>query len=377
MELKRSLLTIIVLLQVVFVSQIQNAHSIAVRNEAEAFRLAYDKIKNDELYRKFEHDWIIDIAVTGSNDIKDLIDDGEDAANATGTDAQKLEKITTFLNKYKNDQYVANARLAIGIPLPSFEFDGWRLTPDARGSFEVGASLSITESTGTITIPGLNFTVTGSDPVIQLYAKEDIRYGLDWLWEFGENWWMDTDFYVKQRWDMHEAHSASSIQTNSQSFDVLKKSKNITSTIDGDFRVGYDQEDGFSFWAGFDEIKLLKLSDRRGTVGPLKWGDRPGMRAHVDYLFDLSVVTLTPFAGVHQRSSYDFDDGLYAGMVFEEDLLGVLSVVATADNQYITLHPRFRFWIFQLEYALKTPSTSNIDGYKLHTQHMANFRLAF
>ena len=352
------------------------ASAITVRSESDRFRLMYDKANNDDLYNPYGHDFLLDARAHMSDGVLDFIDDADSAANATGTTSEKTTKILAFLDKYKNESYFANARVSAGIPLPTLSFDDWKIVADLRGSYELGASTSITETNGQTFTFG-DYTITSPDPIVQLYAKEDIKYGLNVKWFFGETWWMGTDFYVKQRWDRHDIVRSTDILADKNTFD-LNKAKNTTSTLDHNFRLGYAQEIGLSWWLGADEVKLGGLSDRKTETGRgLIWGDRPILRANVDYGLDLSLVKITPFFGIHQRSDYKVSDGIYAGVDLGEHLIGIFSGVLMLDNEFFTLNPKIHLWFLDLGYSMKAPTSSEVDGYKTHTIHAANLRLAF
>ena len=112
----------------------------------------------------------------------------------------------------------------------------------------------------------------------------------------------------------------------------------------------------------------------------LSYGYSPLMRVHADALYRFSVLSLNPFLGFHQRSGYAFADGMYvgadAGAHVWGDRLG-LQLRGMLDKQYVTISPRMKLWLMQLEYSLKAPLKSMDGDVKLSALQSIDLRFFF
>ena len=104
------------------------------------------------------------------------------------------------------------------------------------------------------------------------------------------------------------------------------------------------------------------------------------IRLHGEYMYKLSFFSVKPFGGVHKRSGYGLGNGIYGGAdlglhVWQERL--GLRFRGMLDSEHFTFSPMAKLWFMSVEYMLKTPIKSEIDGVKPSTLHSVNFRLAF
>ena len=352
---------------------VASAH--AVRNEIDRYRLLDDKMRLDRVFRPLGHDFYIDANVAANKNIKDVIDEGKAAADTTGT-ADQAAAIAAFLNKYVNTEHFVNAHVGAGFPLPSFNIGTINMQWDVRGRFDLGASLSIDGSNESITVGTQTFDVP--DPFIQIYLKQDYDYGLHFLFSHRSKWFFEWDAYYRSRWDRIEAVTQNTLVSDKKVLE-LNKAKNTTTYIMSDVRLG-KTIGNFSWWVAGKDLVINQLSDSKNfaaNVGGVVYGKRPLLHAHFAYKIVLPIILdLTPFVGIHRRSGYTEGDGLYAGV--DTDLGWFpLTVNAIIDRYYFTLTPRFRLWFLQVEYSLKAPVKSKVDGFKTETIQELNVRLAF
>ena len=130
-----------------------------------------------------------------------------------------------------------------------------------------------------------------------------------------------------------------------------------------------------------EELKLLSLSDKEGDTTLVNNGSLindfdPLIRLHGEYVFDLEILDIKAFAGVHTRSGYDIGDGYYVGSEFTFGWFP-LSAVLALDSTYLTIQPRFRFLFLELEAGYKIAVSDEEEGFAVDDVLHANFRIAF
>ena len=119
------------------------------------------------------------------------------------------------------------------------------------------------------------------------------------------------------------------------------------------------------------------MSDNKEKGGELIYGNDPLIRLHGEYLYRLSGFTLKPFAGVHKRKGYNVGDGFYAGADIGLHIWGNRLGVrgrGMVDKEHFTLSPQLKLWLMHLDYMLKVPVKSEVDGVKPATIHSLNLR---
>ena len=154
------------------------------------------------------------------------------------------------------------------------------------------------------------------------------------------------------------------------------KNKNTTLNAVADFKYGY-RNGRLRGWASVEEVKLAEVSDRKAEAGTLIYGTNPLFRLHGEYIYRFAGFSVKPFVGMHKREGYDFDDGLYVGsdLGFHVwgDRIGVRGR-AMVDKEHLTLSPQLKLWLFHVDYMLKAPISSEVNGVKPATVHSVNIR---
>ena len=154
---------------------------------------------------------------------------------------------------------------------------------------------------------------------------------------------------------------------------------NTEVTVQTDYRVGY-KNSNYSIFTSIEELKLAKLKDAKAGSKELTYDYDTLIRLHADASYKAGALTLQPFVGLHKRSGYGFGDGVYAGTMLGAyvwgDRLG-LQLRAMFDKEYITISPRVKLWLMQLEYSLKKPLKDSVDDVKLTAIHSLDFRIFF
>lgn len=388
------------------------------------FKLIDDKLKTEQMLRPIGHDFFLDFGAALNKNATDVVTDISDAGKVAG---DKVAAAQAVLLKYDKTEQTIKLNIALGFPI--FRFSAWdlKVQPNIRAFADAGANLGIRSETLTpqlllslinIDIPTelknqiLATTYTGGDdllktsvcnglgdpsakvvclanqgkyfyptntsiPNLMLFAKIDAKVGLYNDYTYGEHFFGNLNFYGLSRTDIFQVINSNMIAAGSKI--ELPKTKNTETTLQADYRLGY-KNDNYKVFASVEELKLSKMKERQAGSKELSYGYDPLLRVHADAMYRFSVLTLNPFLGFHKRSGYGFADGMYlgadAGAYVWGDRLG-LQLRGMFDKQYITISPRMKLWLLQLEYSLKAPLKS-IDGdVKLSALQSIDLRLFF
>lgn len=399
-------------------------------NVVERFKIIDDKLKTEAMLRPFGHDFFFDVGATANKNVQDVIDDVDKASKFQGTDQQKLDEANRILTKYDKTEQTVKINVALGTPLPSFTAWDVKFTPNFRVFVDVGANIGIRSQavtnqdlldlfrddvpaelqtiilnldlvaeqgndikticiaqttantparaycdnleTGKYIIPNV-----GDNPTMTLFAKADAKAGFFNDYTYGEHFFGNFNLYGMGRADLYQFATGTQI-AKGDSIDTPDK-MNTEMTVQVDYRLGY-RNSNYSVFTSVEELKLTKLSDAKEGAKPHYYSYDPLFRVHADAKYRLGALSLQPFLGVHKRSGYGFGDGTYIGTSVGAhvwgDRLG-LEFRAMADKQYLTLTPRMKLWLMQLEYSLKKPMKSTDGDVKLTALHSIDFRIFF
>jgi len=339
--------------------------SFAARTDKDRFQLLRDKMKINTLMKPYEHDFILDIDLALSKKFLDVADDSDSFVSNN----KDPNAIADFLSKYNDTEYFLKAGLGIGVPLPSFKIGTLKFIPDIRGFAEAGASASITaRAQDFLTIPGA--TNNNSKSYIQLYAQQDFKYGLNIGYEYKNHIFGNLFLYKLDRWDRYETVSATQLVSQDGDIVDLDKPKNTNRVLTTDFKIGYKLQE-FKTYLSLEEIKISEMS----KDGTLDYGVKPLFHFHADYTWDLFIMDLTLFAGIMKRTSYDFDDGFYKGVLLDFNYFP-LDASLILDNEFLTIQPKVDLWLITLDYSLKKPINDKKDGFKSDIIHGLNLRIS-
>lgn len=385
------------------------------------YKLIDDKLKTDTTFRPYGHDFLIDVNVTANKNITDVIDDVE-KANKAGT----IVAANEVLSKYDKTEQTVKINVALGIPLISFNAFDIKWVPDLRALLDVGANIGIrsqlltisdvlnyfpeelpadlrafvlTLSTGTDVIVACNSSSlsvttkafcatqqtgkyiipssTQSVPTLAVFGKGDLKLGLFNEYGFGEHFFGNLNLYGLARADLYQFITAEQI-AKGQSIEAPDKMNTELNAV-LDYKLGY-KNSNYSAFLAVDELKLTKFKDAEEGSKDQIYGHQSLIRSQAEANYRLSAFSLQPFLGIHKRSGYSLSDGYYlgatAGAHVWGDRLG-LQLRAMADKQYLTISPRIKLWLMQLEYTLKNPLKDMDGDVKLTALHTLDFRLFF
>ena len=418
-----------------------SGNSYAAYDVMERYKLIEDKLKTEDMLRPFGHDFLIDVNAAVNKDLPDFVDDMDKIAKVEGADSTtKVNNAITILEKWTNTEQTLKGNLNLGIPLFSFNAWGIKFSPDLRVSVLVGANLAIQEETittdtietllgqdipaeilnnlnkstlytalqnpvnkgadiidialtsGAISDPtaialaqgykGKYYWPGNTSPIVSGYAKLDGKGGflvnMEKKEDQDQKWFGYVNLYGMARTDYKVKITAASLVNDKGLTDQVKDA-NTQVHLMTDLKLGY-QWYNYSLAGTLEEISISTMSDNKAKGGDLQYKTPMLYRLHADAEYKYSVLTLTPFLGMHKRDGYDFMDGVYAGAdlgayVWSKRL--GLQFRTMLDNNYLTLSPRMKLWLMQLEYSLKKPITEKVDGMKVSTLHSLDFRLFF
>lgn len=401
------------------------------------YKLLEDKFKTDEMLRPLGHDFLIDATVVLNKNLFELIDDIDKISKESSgkSDAEKLLDARTLLDKYDSTEQTARVKLNLGIPIFSFTAWGVKIVPDFRIGVGWGANIGIrseildANALFTLVNPDIpdefkailedGFPPAGTDiyqyayeqleaelaplpvpdkikedyeknkgkyimpdtslPVPNLYAYTKLDVTSGFLINYKKNDFFGyLNLYGLHRTDFRVRLTAEAIANK---VDFMDGAENLNSQAFAvlDYKLGY-KAGRYSMFALVEEVELSRISDNLEEGGDLIYKIDPLIRLHADARFEFLIFSITPFVGLHKRKGYDFADGIYAGADWGGyvwgDRLG-LQLRTMADTEHVTISPRMKLWLMQLEYILKAPITSKKDDVKVAMIHSVNLRFFF
>ncbi len=397
----------------------------------ERYKLIEDKLKTEDMLNPIGHDFFLNVGASMNKNITDVIDDVEKASKTN--DVNEANRVLT---KYDKTEQTVRVKVGLGFPLPSFSAWDVKFKPNFRGLVNVGANIGIrnqkldnqdlidlfkdqipAELQSFILTLDLNaisnlpdadrdvrkicldqFPTAGvvntyctnlevgkyvvpangaNEPTMALLAKADAKVGFFNDYTYGEHFFGNFNLYGMGRADLYQFITGTQI-AKGEKIESPKK-MNTEMTLQADYRLGY-KNTNYSIFASVEELKLTKLSDAKEGSKEHTYGYDPLMRVHADALFRTNNLSIQPFAGVHKREGYGFADGAYLGTVLGAhvwgDRLG-LQLRGMVDKQYLTITPRMKLWLMQLEYSLKKPLKAEDGDVKLTALHSVDFRIFF
>lgn len=408
---------------------LSNAHAYDV---VKRYKIIDDKLKTEAMMRPIGHDFFLDFSAAMNKNLMDVIDEVKEVNDFQGSSADKINEANRVLTKYDKTEQTVKVNFGLGFPLPSFTAWDTKFQPNFRTLLDVGANIGIRNQklnnqdiinlfreelpaglksyllgVDLATLSGLDIrtvcltqfpsaaspeniyctsleagkyvvpTVGTTDPTMTLLAKADLKAGFFNNYTNGEHWFGNFNLYAMGRADLYQFITGTQI-AKGDSIETPDQ-MNTEVTVQTDYRIGY-KNSNYSVFGSVEELKLAKLKDaKEGSKGQTYEYD-PLIRLHANADYRAGSLMLQPFLGLHKRSGYGFGDGVYAGTMVGAyvwgDRLG-LQMRAMFDKEYITLSPRVKLWLMQLEYSLKKPLKDSIDDVKLTAIHSLDFRIFF
>lgn len=391
----------------------------------ERYKIIEDKLKTEAMLRPIDHDFFFDISASVNKNLTDVIDD-VDKANKS----QNVNEANAVLLKYDKTEQTLKASVNLGFPLPSFTAWEVKFKPNFKVLVDLGANIGIRNKilnnqdlinlfkdqiptelqsflstldlvanagqdirtlcladfpSGPVnafctSLPAGKFIIpntSSTNPTLSLLAKGDAKAGFFNEYTYGEHFFGQFNLYGMGRADLYQFITGTQIAKG----ESIESPKNMNTeiTLQTDYRLGY-KNTNYTVFASAEEVKLAKIDKRKTDSKAQTYGYDALLRVHADATYRLANFLVQVFSGVHKRSGYGISEGLYAGVttgahVFS-DRLGI-QLRGMVDKEYITLTPRFKLWLMQLEYSLKTPIKNTVDDVKLTAIHSVDFRIFF
>jgi len=398
----------------------------------ERYKIIDDKLKTEAMLRPIGHDFFLDVSASMNKNLTDVIDDVEKASKYQGTEQEKMDEANRVLTKYDKTEQTVKINIGLGFPLPSFTAWEVQFKPNFRALVDVGANIGIRNqklnnqdlinlfkdqlpvelqtfllNVDLATLSGQDIrqvcltqfpsatspaniyctaleagkyvvpTIGTTDPTMTLLAKADAKVGFFNDYTYGEHFFGNFNLYGMGRADLYQFVTGTQI-AKGDSIESPKK-MNTEMTLQADYRLGY-KNSNYSVFGSVEELKLTKLSDAKEGSKEHTYGYDPLLRLHADATFRANAFSIQPFVGMHKRSGYGIDDGMYLGTMVGAyvwgDRLG-LQLRGMVDKQYLTISPRMKLWLMQLEYSLKKPLKATDGDVKLTAIHGIDFRIFF
>lgn len=398
----------------------------------ERYKIIDDKMKTEAMLRPIGHDFFFDVSAAMNKNLTDVIDEVEKASKYQGTSQEKIDEANKVLTKYDKTEQTVKINVGLGFPLPSFSAWDVKFKPNFRALVDVGANIGIRNqklnnqdlinlfkdqlpeelqsfllNVDLATLSGQDIrtvcltqfpsasspanmyctalevgkyvvpTIGTTDPTMTLLAKADAKVGFFNDYTYGEHFFGNFNLYGMGRADLYQFVTGTQI-AKGDSIESPKK-MNTEMTLQADYRLGY-KNTNYSIFGSVEELKLTKLSDAKEGSKEHTYGYDPLMRLHADATFRANAFSIQPFVGLHKRSGYGFDDGMYLGTMVGAyvwgDRMG-LQLRGMVDKQYLTISPRMKLWLMQLEYSLKKPLKGTDGDVKLTAIHSLDFRIFF
>ena len=391
------------------------------------FKLLEDKFKTMDMLNEPGHDFYLDLGVLVNKNLTGFIDEAKEVEDPNDTIA--LSNAQTFLKKYDKTEQNARVRFGLGVPLPSFTIFGAKVKPNLRVGVRAGVLMGIRSESFTVA-DALSFLPSDLDPVVQavletcnfvtpgLSPGEDIvqyavdycgldstiaaeyidkykyptddtvplvhnyvngegRAGLYFDYSYEENWWGSFNLYGLARADARMIVSADTLAGKEEIGDIDLDNNVVDLTTD--LKFGY-KNGNLRMFTAIEDITIASIADNEEESGTPLYGDDVMFRLHGEYIYKLSNFDVKAFGGTHYRSGYDVGDGYYLGADLRLHVWGErmkIRVRGMIDSEHFTFAPMLDLWLIRLEYVLKQPMSSDVNGVKPSTLHALNFRLEF
>ena len=400
-------------------------------------KLTDDRFKTMDITRDLGHDFYLNVSGWMSMDAMDLKDDAEkiDKIDSTLSTTDQIAQVNKILDKYYDKEQLLRINAGLGFPIFSFEAFGAKIEPNFRMDASLLAMLTPRKTKLTMSdiitnldqipvelrtklsscLSGLTIGNDGDDllticvpsaltqveadsiratydlteipyshslattstetPLIDVYAKAEVKGGLFFDYKKGTHWFGKLGLYTLYRVDVKKRADALLLLGGGGD---IETADNGLANLALDYRFGY-KNSNYSVFAAIEEMTVAELS-KSDKGEPLNFGDDMLLRLHAQADYKPAFFKLSPYAGFHKRDGYGIGDAYYLGadwgMYFFDDRLG-LNLKTQMDKEHITLGLRAKIWIIHADLTGKFPIASEIDGVKVQGYYGGNVRIFF
>jgi len=346
---KKSLgpLALIFSLLMVF-SPLQQAKSYDATKRLSLFQ---DRMKAYQLLDPYNRDFYFDLRGTLNTTLFNLIKEVK-AVNS-------LASANAFIQSNNGTEQGFGGHVSTGVPLPKFKLFRIRFSPVLQYMGLIGVNMGFSD----MTFHFYNFGETSLGP------KLSFRYKKRYTGFF--------KFHFNFKSDLKIIKSATDLALNGVgNVDI---GGNLHGDLGMDIGVGYKRRKWRVNYL-VEDIKLMELiaSKKNGTYS---YGKKPLMGLHGIYRWKKKGLTAKLLTGTHQRSGhYTWSDSFYLGGELAANTLKGklgLSTRFIMDPEHWNVGLKLNGFIGHLDYLIKLPKKSTVDGIKVSSFHSLSLRLFF
>lgn len=338
-----------------------SADAAGLRNNLKRYTFLRDHTLVNKALNTNSYEQYLDIELQVSSGVKDLIADVKNKADEPGaTQTQKELNILEILNKNMNSERYVDLNVTLAVPLPSFNFNKYRLTPAVFYNLNLGTLFTIYNQTSSF------------DPSVSVYIKKETKIGVSTIITKSGN--IDTflkiNAYKLSRSDTDIQKTKTELAESSKIFNFSDLSEpNDTYSMD----FIWKRENYKRLWkAEILEAKLLTSKSK----ADFSYDNAPLFHFFHQWKGEERRVWLEPFAGVHMRKRYSLFDGMYVGTRLKFQELPFSSSVSLS-NQFLTFIPEFKMGHFYLNYKMRMAYINPQKDIWVPTTHSFNLGLSF
>lgn len=367
------------------------------------YSLSIDKMGNQEILEPHGRSLFLDFWGTVNADILDLVKE------ASGISDQS--SANTFISKNAGTEQGGSVSIKTGTPLPRFKFLGVRFYPQLILKTNMGAILGFQAADITVenlaAITGQSVSVMkalvtsigrlpNDDEVLNTWCScssfGSARAPSGTVFHFYNNLQSQLGTTLKFRYRKRingfiklYADTRSDFKLIKSMYDLaggvsgINFGSNLHSNLAADLRLGYKRKKWSVFYQfeGLNIIPIITIKDSATYF----YGENGLSRLHGDYKFKYRRFSLKAFAGAHQRKDHHtWGDSFYFGGEFSAKFWKGRLGFATRlmlDPEHWNIGLKFKGWIGHLNYLIKLPKVSSVDGVKVSSFHSLNLRLFF
>jgi hypothetical protein len=326
------------------------------RNELHRYTLMRDRFIIDKDLKKNKYTSFFDLDLLFTAGLKSLIGDVSDA-NSTGSTLTKTLATAGVLGENVNVEHMLDLEVTAAAPLPYIKYKKYRILPSLFYNMDLGLAFSISNKNAGLT------------PTAQVYVKKDTKMGLynRMRWAKGEEWRLAV--YQLKRADLFAAKDSTAIAASGDIFDFDELSQDRTS-IATDLAFVKEKE-RYSYLLEFQELQL------GGSGKENDYGTWPMLHARYMHKFNGEWFSWSGFYGLHWRSRYKLESGLYIGLKSKLKNDWPFEFILKMSDQFLTFTPQIITKWFHFNYTMKNPYRNPYGDVWTPTIHSINLNFPF
>ena len=354
-----------------FLFSIQNARSYDPIKRLSLFK---DKLKMNKLSDSKSRDFYFETGGVLNTSVLDLaksvetlgesIAELQEKIDATSDSfkpilqGEQLNEIEKFLENNDGTEQGGGGHIEVGFPLPNFKLFGVKFSPN----LEYNGNYLVKVGFVNEVFYFYNYLETGLGSKLRFRHKK--RY-IGFL-----------KFHSTFKTDLKIEKNAADYQSDPPNINAA--GQNLHGDLALDFGIGYRRR-RWNVNYIMENLKLMQLVAPKNN--DFAYGNKPLMALHGAYKWKHKGYSIKVLAGAHQRTGhYRWGEAYYLGSelgaIALKGKLG-LSTKFTMDPEHWNVGLKAKVLIGQLDYLLKLPKKSSIDGVDISSSHSLSLRLFF